>query len=147
MLVNDLLKELAFPDPERLLEQTSDYSTASPTIANTSTAGSAVTPLNIIALYFVWSGLMLLLFIWCGITLRGVGVSRPLLDARSDAPELNHDKSVIKTPKSTLAQRKQTILELFETSQVTMVSNDGDSATIRHDENKQFTQKQKAHHI
>jgi hypothetical protein len=39
-------------------------------------------------------------------------------------PELPDDKAVYKTPESTLAKRKQAILELFETEQVTMVSND-----------------------
>jgi hypothetical protein len=35
-----------------------------------------------------------------------------------DAPELLDDKSAHKTPKTTVAKRKQATLELFETTQV-----------------------------
>jgi hypothetical protein len=67
---------------------------------------------------FAGLGLGLMIGIFCGLR----SICWPDIDARNDASE---DEIVLagQVIESTLAQRKRTILELFRTSQVTMVSN------------------------
>ena len=59
-----------------------------------------------------------------------------------NVPELPDYKTVYQTPESTLAKRKEAILDLFETEQVTMVSNDHTSMG-NPSEIKQFTSMEK----
>jgi hypothetical protein len=98
MIANELTKDMAFSDLERMLQQTtSDNSTNSPESEKFNVTG---------ALLFVV--LMLVLTIFGILRMR----------------DLPGDEAVHKTAKSTLAERKRAILELFKTSEVTMVSHD-----------------------
>jgi hypothetical protein len=123
MLVNDLLKDLAFPDAVRHLQlqpTARDSSTVAGTPDNTTEAGSGSGSNNLVGIYIL--GLVMIL-----VLVRIAWIVVPTRRANTtDASELpsSDDKTLGKKPKSTLAQRKQAILELFETSQVTMVSND-----------------------
>jgi hypothetical protein len=102
MLVNNLLKDLAFPDPGRLLQR------ESPEI----TKASSESDLDILgAVGFI--GILMILAVICG---------RFNTKFRS-APELpHHGDKPRDIPNSTLAERKHAILGIFETSQVIMVS-------------------------
>jgi hypothetical protein len=143
MLVNDLLKDLAFPDPGRHLQR--QPTIGSSTVAGTPDSAEAESGSggsnNLVGIYIL--GLVMIL-----VLVRIAWIVVPTRRANTmDTPESpsSDDKILGKKPMSTLAQRKQAILELFETSQVTMVSNDT-VMPARH-QNKQFRQKEKAHHI
>jgi hypothetical protein len=123
------LKDLAFWDQLRRLQQGCTGNIAGST-------GSA-TGFNVIGTYLIG-------FVIITLTITGIvklvrhGLSTRRVNA-VDVPELpQHDEKRPKIPKSTLAKRKQTILELFETSQVTMVSNDN-----KQFQNKQFAQRRR----
>jgi hypothetical protein len=113
MLSKDLLKDWAFPDAVRRLQQTSDDTTS----------GDGH-DFSVLGLYI--SGVVLIFVIavigWFKM-FRICCASKESVDD-VNTPELSEEKAVTKTPKSTLAERKQAILKLFETLQVTMVSND-----------------------
>jgi hypothetical protein len=96
----DLSKDLAFPGPGRLLQQTSNN-----TREEEDGSGSAF---NVISgAYIVAMVLIVMIAAWCVSSIRRY--VRAGTSVAIDAP--------------TLAKRKQAVLELFETSQVTMVSN------------------------
>jgi hypothetical protein len=98
MVANELIKDMGISDMGRLLQQTtSENSTNSPESEKFNVTG---------ALLFVVLMLVLTIF----------GIRR--------MRDLPGDEAVHKTAKSTLAERKRAILELFETSEVTMVSHD-----------------------
>ena len=113
MIDTDFLKDFAFSDPVRRLHQTSDNNTISD-------AASYEHAPNVIGIYLTGVIMVVIVAVAC------FRIVRVLLSAGSvdevDAPELPSDNK--EQRKSTLAQRKRAILEIFETSQVTMVSND-----------------------
>jgi hypothetical protein len=141
MIVNCLLKDLAFSNPARRMQRSSENRTGCRTGCRTASSDGSGNDFNIIGIYIVGVVVTVLAAIGC---IRMVYVclsTRRTLNA-TDAPELLDDKSVHKTPKTTIAKRKQAILELFETTQVTMVSNDN-NLMGSHCQNKQFTQRRK----
>jgi Na+/phosphate symporter len=102
-----LMKDLGFSDLGRLLQQTTSENTA---------PGSPSDAFNI-AVACLFLGLpMLVVAIFACIRLK------EMREHSLAVPELPSDAH--KTPKSTLAGRKRAIVELFETSDVTMVSQD-----------------------
>ena len=103
-----LLKDLAFPDSGRLLQASTD---------STSDEDSRG-PFNQIAISVVGVGLLLLCAIWCISSVRSGSATRVVNVTL--APVLPQDERAGGAIQSTL-QRKQAILELFRTSQVTMV--------------------------
>jgi hypothetical protein len=106
MLVNELLKDLAFPDPGRLLRQ----------IEPEVTEAGPESDFNVVAGICFFGILMILMAICLRFnpTFRSLCVSTRRENAMDKARDM---------PQSTLAEREYAILELFETSQVTMVSN------------------------
>jgi predicted metalloprotease len=145
MLVNDLLKNMAFPDPRRhlQLQPTRGFSTEAGT--SDSTEKGSESGSNFVGIYILGLG-MIFVLVMIVFWILAVAARRANTTDVMDTPALpESDKTMGKNPKSTLAQRQQAILELFETSQVTMVSNDT-VMPARH-QNKQFRQKEKAHHI
>jgi hypothetical protein len=94
MLVNDLMKDLDFRDPGRLLQQTAR--------GDNTEVGSAVVGILVIMVGCFGCVIMLL-------RNRGAPVSTTRVNAMN-------------TPKTTIAAREHAILKLFEISQVTMVS-------------------------
>jgi hypothetical protein len=127
MSSNGFFKDLAFSDPVRHLQRTSDNTTTS--------SGS---DRYFVGIYIVGLAMIVMVAIWCVKTIRSCVCLRRV--NAIDAPELPPDKSVHKLTKSTLAKRKQAILELFKTSQVTMVSRKTEIA--RH-QNYQCSQRRK----
>jgi hypothetical protein len=117
------VEDLAFWDQVRRLQQGCTGNTAG-------SAGSQ-TGFNVIGTFLI--GLVMIIMVVTGIAkLVRHGLSTRRVNA-VNSPELpQHDEKLPNIPNSTLDKRKQAILELFETSQVTMVSND----------NKQFPRKQ-----
>jgi hypothetical protein len=105
MLANKVMNDSGFSDLGRLLQQTASDNT---------TAGSEREEHNVAGVY-LFGFIMLVIAIFACIRRRENVV---------DVPELPGDKTVHKTPKSTFAQRKRDMLDLFETSEVTMVSHD-----------------------
>jgi hypothetical protein len=135
------LKNLAFWDQVRRLQQgcTGDKN---------SRAGSAGSQngFNVIGTYLI--GLVMIIITVTGIVkhVRNILATRRVNAV--DTPELpQHDEKLPKIPKSTLAKRKQAILELFETSQVTMVSNDKTAMAISHIRISISPKKETTHHI
>ena len=84
-------------------------------------AGVSEHDFNVIGIYIVGFVMIVIVTIACFRMVR-ICISRRRVTVM-DPSDLPEDKTVHKTSKSTLAKRKQAILELFETSQVTMVSN------------------------
>jgi hypothetical protein len=124
MMANYLLKDLVFSNPvRRVLVRSSENRTGCRigcrTASSDGSDGSGA-PFNVIVIYIVVFVISVLVAIGC---IRMILTTRSTVNA-TDAPGLLDDKSVHKTPKTTIEKRKQAILELFETSQVTMVSND-----------------------
>ena len=118
MLATILLKELAFSDSVRRLQQTGDHDT-------TYSAASSESDSNRGGIYISIVGLAIIVV---SVAISCFAMIRILNNV--DDLELLDDKSVHTTPKSTLAERKQAILDIFETSQVTMVSNDAPPPTV-----------------
>jgi hypothetical protein len=132
------MQDMAFPDDSgRVLRYQEP---------NDSTSDSSERPFNQVAIYVAGVGLVLLLSIWCISSYRSFLATRRLLAARrlwvttvtailatSDvnattaAPVLlpqQGERAGDAIKYSTLAQRKHAILELFRTSQVTMVRDE-----------------------
>jgi hypothetical protein len=107
MNANELMKDLGFSDLGRLLQQTT---------SKTRTPGSPSDVFNIAVASLLFLVPMLALAIFACSRLKEMR-ELPLA-----VPELPSDAH--KTPKSTLAGRKRAMVELFETSDVTMVSQD-----------------------
>jgi hypothetical protein len=106
MNANELMKDLGFSDLGRLLQQTT---------SKTRTPGSPSDVFNIaVASLFLIPMLAVAIF--------ACGRLKELRERSLAVPELPSDAH--KTPKSTLADRKRAMVELFETSDVTMVSQD-----------------------
>jgi hypothetical protein len=105
---NELMKGLGFSDLGRLLQQTSSQNT---------TTGSLSENFNVAA-----GCLFMVLILVAAILLACIKMGERRENIVGGVPELPTD--IHKTPKSTLAGRKRAILELFETSDVTMVSHD-----------------------
>jgi hypothetical protein len=107
MNANELMKDLGFSDLGRLLQQTTSETTTpdgSPSdVFNIAVASLFLIPMLAIAI-FACNGL------------------KETREHSLAVPELPSDAH--KTPKSTLAGRKRAIVELFETSDVTMVSQE-----------------------
>jgi hypothetical protein len=115
MTAHYLLKDLAFLEPVRRLQRTRQ-----PPRDDSSRYSDSDGEFNVIGVYVIGIVMIAIVAIGCFRMVR-ICVSRRRVNVM-DATELPDDKSVHKIPKSTLAKRKQDILELFETSQVTMVS-------------------------
>jgi hypothetical protein len=123
MFTNALFKVSAFSDPVRRLQRMSGDTTTSTSTSTTSSRNG----FNVVGIFVV--GFVIIVMVAIGI-FRIYRSSRVSSTGREDvtgAPELPDDKSVHRAPKLTIAKRKQAILELFETSQVTMVSNAEDN--------------------
>ena len=129
MVATDLLNDFVFADPLRRLQNTRSNNTF------TSGAASSEGASNGIGIYL--AGLVMVFIV----AFASIGMAKELLSTGSenvvDAPELStEDNPLQKTPrKSTLAERKQAILELFKMSQVTMVSNDNTMIAGQHKRN------------
>jgi hypothetical protein len=110
-----LLQDLAFPDSGRLLEGPCDSS------LEDDDHGS---PFNTLLICGAGVGLLLLCAIWCIGSVRSGSATRDV-NATSVLPVLAQDERACdEILRSTLiVQRKHVILELFRTSQVTMVRN------------------------
>jgi hypothetical protein len=124
MIAADLLNVLASSDPGRLLQQT-----LLPTSNNSTYESEKVFkgPSGIwffgVQIFMVFSG-----FVCIYLSCRS---------SRVDAPvSTQHVMKQREGSRSTLDQRKQAILEQFETSQVTMVSNKETLMLARHDNTK-----------
>jgi hypothetical protein len=115
MTAHYLLKDLAFLEPVRRLQRTRQHPRD-----DSSRYSDSDGEFNVIGVYVIGIVMIAIVAIGCFRMVR-ICVSRRRVNVM-DATELPDDKSVHKIPKSTLAKRKQDILELFETSQVTMVS-------------------------
>jgi hypothetical protein len=126
MIGADLLNDLASSDPGRLLQQT-----LLPT-SNNSTFESEDVLNGVSRIWFF--GVQIL------VVISGfVCIYFSCRSSRVDAlVSTQHAQKQREGPRSTLDQRKQAILEQFETSQVTMVSNEDTLMLARH-ENKKFT--------
>jgi hypothetical protein len=120
MLAADIVKHWVFSDTDRRLQQTS----------NDATSGSAFSTIFIV-MGMSMSGFVIICIVaikCCRIlveirSLSTTERSGTAMDATT-TPEFSTDNTLHKTPrKSSLAERKQAILELFESAQVTMVSN------------------------
>jgi hypothetical protein len=133
-----LLKDLAVSNPVMRMLRSSENITGS---REASSDGSR-DDFNVIRMYIVGFVVTVLVAIGC-IRLVYICLSTRRTVNATDAPELlDDDNSVHKTPTTTIAKRKQAILELFETSQVTMVSNDNKLLGTLY-QNKLFTQRRK----
>jgi hypothetical protein len=132
MLANDLMRDLAFSDPVRRLQKAHSNTTDGFAIS-----ASYETDFHVIGIYIVGIVMILIVAVAC-CRIVGTYMARRRITA-IDASELPDDKTVNKPAESTLARRKQAILELFETSQVTMVSTNEVDGTLH---NKQFRQTQ-----
>jgi hypothetical protein len=107
-----LLEDLAFPDSGRLLQGTSD-----------STSDDSGIAFNNIGIYFfIGAGLNLLCAIWWIFGSVRNGLATRDVNAVA-APVFPQDERADGELQSTLAQRKHVILDVFQTSQVTMVRN------------------------
>jgi hypothetical protein len=126
MIGADLLNDLASSDPGRLLQQT-----LLPT-SNNSTFESEDVLNGVSRIWFF--GVQIL------VVISGfVCIYFSCRSSRVDAlVSTQHAQKQRERSRSTLDQRKQAILEQFETSQVTMVSNEDTLMLARH-ENKKFT--------
>jgi hypothetical protein len=121
--VNMLLQDLAFPDSGRLLQKLGpSMEGPSDSSLDDDYHGS---PFNHVGIYVAGVGLMLLCAIWCISSVRS-GLATRDVNATSVLPVLAQDERACdEILRSTLvAQRKHVILELFHTSQVTMVRNE-----------------------
>jgi hypothetical protein len=114
-----LLQDLAFPDSGRTLQGPCDRSTSSD-------HDSGIVPFKHLGIYIVGVGLVLVLSVcWCIRLLRSestrdVNAAAAPVPAQDERAEGGDGET-----ESTLAQRRlHAILELFRTSQVTMVRNE-----------------------
>ena len=117
MSVADLSNDFVLSDPGRHLQQIT---------SNTTLIGNAESGFDVAA-GICYGGILILMILFACLSMyRCCLYERRRVDAIANAPsELLRDlRRVCKIPKSTLAERKQAILDLFETEQVTMVSND-----------------------
>ena len=104
MLALSLLKDLAFSDPAKRLKQTCDNNNNNPSSGSDSDyAASGICLIGIIMAFLLFCGFLNMYRNFC----------------ESTRTRANANLRI----KSTLAERKQAILELFKTSQVTMVSS------------------------
>jgi hypothetical protein len=121
MLAVKIMKDLSFSDMGRLLQRTNSDNT---------TAGSEGENYNVAAAC-MFGFIMLVITICACVAMREIIGDHVL-------SELPGDDTVLKTIKSTLADRKRAIVQLFETSDVTMVSQEQPWDSKRQ-QNKQFT--------
>jgi hypothetical protein len=119
---NELMKHLAFSDLGRLLQQKQ--------ITYENSSSGSLSDVFIVAVAFLFVVPMVVVTIFACVRMR------EMRENVEDVPESPGD--VRKTPKSTLAIRKRAILELFKTSEVTMVSQEQPWDSKRH-KNKQST--------
>jgi hypothetical protein len=119
------LQDLAFPDSGRSLQAgPSDDSIISDDSSTTSP------PFNHVGIYLAGVALILLCALWCISSVRSGLATRGGEDANATAepvlPQRDEERTGADAIQSTLlVQRKHAILELFRTSQVTMVRDDG----------------------
>jgi hypothetical protein len=122
------LQDLAFPDSGRSL-QAGGPGPSDGTISDDSSGSPP--PFNHVFIYLAGVGLLLLCALWCissvrsGLATRGEdanAIAAPVLPQRDEERAGADADAAIQ---STLVQRKHAILELFRTSQVTMVRDDG----------------------
>lgn len=120
MQLNDPVQDLAFSDPVRRLQRATGGNTTD-TFTYPEEHDS-----NVVCLYIAGIVMVAIVAVACYRLARKMmsTASGNIVDTIVDTPELPDDKKEERTAKSTLAKRKQTILDLFETSEVTMVSND-----------------------
>jgi hypothetical protein len=114
MIINNLMKDMAFSDPVRSLQRTSSN-------APENAAGPEERDFNVTGIYIV-GFVTLVIVVVAGFRMVQKSFFRESGNV-VDASEFPEDKAVEREAKSTLAKRKQAILELFKTAQVTMVSN------------------------
>jgi heme/copper-type cytochrome/quinol oxidase subunit 3 len=126
MIAADLWNDLASSDSGRLLQQT-----LQPT-SNTSTYESEKVFHGVSGMWFFGVQILMVFsgFVCIYLSCRSSSVDAPV--------STQHAQKQRKRSISTFDQRKQAILEQFETSQVTMVSNEDTLMLARH-ENKKFT--------
>jgi hypothetical protein len=105
MLAIKIMQDMSFSDMGRLLQRTNNDNT---------TAGSGSEDYSVAAAC-MFGGIMLVIAICTCVAMRQI---------IGEISELPGDDTVHKTPKSTLADRKRAIVEQFETSEVTMVSQE-----------------------
>jgi hypothetical protein len=116
MLSYDLVKDLAFSDPVRRLQRGASRDSSS-------SSESGFHQDNMIYILF-WLVMIFLVAVAC-FRIHRTSMARRRLTAMA-ASELPENKTVSTTTKSTLSKRRQAMLELFKTAQVTMVSSDVD---------------------
>jgi hypothetical protein len=137
MVGHDLLKDLAFWDQVRRLERPGHNITA-----GTADSGDEFDILGGVCFLGIS---IILMGIFC--RFRTVRRSCCRVNARDD-PELpQHGDKLPNKAKSAHTKRQQAILELFETSQVTMVSNDNTAMAMGHIRISNSRKMEKAHHI
>jgi hypothetical protein len=127
MLNHDLLRDLGFADARG---PSSDHQQQQET-----TAGSQKDFNHDMGLYLFGFLLVIIIVVGClRICITSGGAGGALGYEREDAPAAAESprKAIHKTPKWTLGERKQAILGIFETSQVTMVSNCEHGKARRH---------------
>jgi hypothetical protein len=112
MLSYDLVKDLAFSDPVRHLQRASRDASAESTGSESN--------FHVNKIYIVGIAMIVIVAVVC---FRYMTRRRLTAMAASELPE---NKTVSTTTKSTLSKRRQAMLELFKTAQVTMVSSDVD---------------------
>jgi hypothetical protein len=124
MIAADLLSDLASSHPGRLLQQT-----LLPTSHNSTYESDYI--LNDVS--GIWFFGVQIFMVFSGF----VCIYLSCRSSRVDAPvSTQHAQKQREGSRSTLDQRKQAILEQFETSQVTMVSNKETLMLARHDNTK-----------
>jgi heme/copper-type cytochrome/quinol oxidase subunit 3 len=125
----DLSNDLAFSDPRLLLQ---------PTLQPTSNNSTYESENDFNAASGISFFLVQIIVVFCGCVCMYLSCRNSRLDATVPPQRAQKQR---KRSTSTLAQRKQAILEQFETSQVSMVSNEDTWMPARH-ENKKFTQEE-----
>jgi hypothetical protein len=119
---NDLALFLDDPAvPGRLLQQTTDISTGTGSDRGFNVV-AGICFLGVLMILLAVFGFLNIPRHYCCASMRRVNEVNGAPNRRSRTTRRTARGH--KTPKSTLAQRKHAILELFETSKVTMVSND-----------------------
>jgi hypothetical protein len=122
MIGSELLNDSAFSDPGRLLQQTQQPTSSNSTYESGNVYDAATG---------IWFFAIQIFLVFCGFVCMYLSCR----SSRVDAPVSQKSR---KRSRSTFDQRKQAILEQFETSQVTMVSNEETLMLGRH-ENTKFT--------
>jgi hypothetical protein len=127
-----LLQDLAFPDSGRLLQGSSDPSTTTIRSDQQHDDSGTIVPFNHLSIYVAGVGLVLLSVVCCIRLVRSELAKRDAANAAAAAPVPAQDERAEQEEggddeieSALLVQRRlHAILELFRTSQVTMVRNE-----------------------